>query len=333
VTGYQGLAGPATDGSEQAVTVDVSVVIVSYNALEWLSACLAAIGPGAARHRVEVIVVDNASGPEVQQYLATAPHGAQVLQQDENLGFGRACNLAVEHSQGQYVMLLNPDAVLQPGALDRLVEHLEADPARGLVGGRTLKPDGTPDHGSCWGEPTLWSWFCSAVGLSVVFRRSRWFDPESLGSWDRQTAREVDIITGCLLLTSRSAWDRLGGFDPDYFMYGEDADLCRRARDSGYRPSITPDAVAVHVGGASSPHRLGKRRLLLRGKATFARKHWSPARCRIGLLFLSFGVAMRAVREIGAERLGGRSDRMMRTLWQERRTWLAGWPSRQESRT
>ncbi|GAA3593906.1 hypothetical protein GCM10022223_06100 [Kineosporia mesophila] len=307
-------------------SVDVSVVVVSYNALEWLRPCLAAIGPGADRNQVEVIVVDNASGNEVREFLATAPHGVRVIQLDENLGFGRACNLAVKNSQGRHVMLLNPDAVLEPQAIDRLVEHYDGDPGRGLVGGRTLRPDGTPDHGSCWGAPSVWSWFCSAVGLSVLFRRSRWFDPESLGPWTRETEREVDIITGCLLLTSRSVWDRLGGFDPDYFMYGEDADLCRRAWDTGYRPSITPSAVAVHAGGASSPHRLGKRRLLLRGKATFARKHWSPSHRRAGLILLSCGVGLRAVRETAAEVFGGAPDQMMRTLWKERATWLAGWP-------
>ena len=155
-----------------------------------------------------------------------------------------------------------------------------------------------------------------------MFRHSRLLDPESLGHWQRDSEREVDIITGCLLLTSRSTWDRLGGFDPDYFMYGEDADLSLRAWEAGFRPSITPGATAMHVGGASSPHRLGKQRLLLRGKATLVRKHWSMPRRRLALLLLTGGVGLRAAIESGRRR----DDRTMRTLWRERQEWLSGWP-------
>ena len=302
--------------------VEVSVVIVSYNALEWLSSCLAAIADAAPKRQVEVIVIDNNSNAEVQAYLATGPHGVDVVQMDHNLGFGRACNLGAARSQGKYVMLLNPDAVLHAGAIEELADFYQADPGRGLVGGRTLRPDGGLDPSSCWGAPTLWSWFCAATGLSSVFRYSPVFDPESLGPWQRDTVREVDIITGCLLFTSRATWDRLGGFDEDYFMYGEDADLSLRARQLGLRPSITPAAQAVHAVGASSPHRLGKQRLLLRGKATLVRKHWSPGRRRLALVLLAGGIALRA----GVEAARRREDRTMRTLWHERDTWLAGWP-------
>lgn len=302
--------------------IDVSVVIVSYNAIEWLTACLGAVAAAAPARRIEVIVVDNASSPEVQRYLATRPHRVEVLQQEVNLGFGRACNLGAAHGRGEYVLLLNPDAVLHPGAIEALVDFLAVDPGRGLVGGRTLRPDGELDPSSCWGAPSLWSWFCAAAGLSSVFRHSLIFDPESLGRWQRDSEREVDIVTGCLLLAARSTWDRLGGFDEDFFMYGEDADLCLRARALGLRPSITPAATAVHAVGASSPHRLGKQRLLLRGKATLARKHWSGLRSRTALALLGAGIGIRAVVE--ATRRG--EDRTMRTLWAERRDWLAGWP-------
>lgn len=302
--------------------VDVSVVIVSYNALEWLTACLGAVAAAAPKRRVEVIVVDNNSNPEVQAYLATAPHGVDVVQLDRNRGFGRACNLGAARSRGRYVMLLNPDAILHADAIEELVDFLEADPGRGLVGGRTLRPDGRLDPSSCWGAPTLWSWFCSGIGLSSIFRRSLLFDPESLGRWQRDSERRVDIVTGCLLLAARPTWDLLGGFDEDFFMYGEDADLSLRAAEHGFWPSITPAATAVHAVGASSPNRLGKQRLLLRGKATLARKRWTPVRRRLGLVILAGGIGLRAAVEAGRRR----EDRTMRTLWSERSEWLAGWP-------
>ena len=301
---------------------DVSVVIASYNALEWLPRCLASVAGAARRSTVEVIVVDNASEAPVREYLATAPHGVRVLQQDENLGFGRACNLGARHGRGRHVMLLNPDAVLAEGAIDALVDFLAADPGRGLVGGRTLRPDGSLNPSSCWGAPTLWSWFCSAVGLTSAFRYTSLFDPEAMGSWQRDSERDVDIVSGCLLLATREAWDALGGFDEDYFMYGEDADLSLRAREAGFRPAITPAAVAVHAIGASSPTKLSKQRLLFRGKATLARKRWSPVRWSAGLALLAGGVALRAAAETALRR----SDRTQRSLWAERRDWLAGWP-------
>jgi N-acetylglucosaminyl-diphospho-decaprenol L-rhamnosyltransferase len=302
---------------------DILVVVVSYNAIDWLAACLGAIAAGASQRRVEVVVVDNASAPDVQAYLATRPYGVDVLQQEHNLGFARACNLGAAHRPSHAVLLLNPDAVVHPDSIEALADFLAADPGRGLVGGRTLRPDGTLDPSSCWGAPSLWSGFCAAVGLSSVFRHSRFFDPESMGRWLRDSEREVDIVTGCLLLASRPVWDRLGGFDEDFFMYGEDADLSLRARAAGLRPSITPTATAVHAVGASSPHRLGKQRLLLRGKVTLARKHWSSPRAAAAGGLLVAGVGLRAL----AETVRRRKDRTMRTLWAERRDWLAGWPS------
>jgi N-acetylglucosaminyl-diphospho-decaprenol L-rhamnosyltransferase len=302
--------------------VDVSVVVVSYNAIEWLPRCLAAIEAAAPKRTVEVVVVDNASQNEVRQFLAEEPHGATVIQLETNIGFGRACNLGVKRSRGRLVMLLNPDAVLEPDAIEGLADFLEANPHRGIVGGRTLRPDGGVDPSSCWGAPSLWSWFCSATGLTSVFRYSTTFDPESLGRWQRDTEGDVDIVTGCLLMATRETWERLEGFDEDFFMYGEDADLSLRAADMGFRPGITPAATAVHAVGASSSDRVGKQRLLIRGKATLARKHWPTLRRRAGLSLLAAGVGLRAA----AEQVTRKNDRTNRILWSERREWLPGWP-------
>ncbi|GAB7190128.1 hypothetical protein NUM3379_08340 [Kineococcus sp. NUM-3379] len=313
------------------MSVDLSVIVVTYNAPEWVERCLTALtGPGAPRCSAEVVVVDNASAEPTRQVLARwSDRGdtpVRVHLSEENIGFGRACNLGVRLSSGEHVVLLNPDAEVLPGSLDALLAFHREDPRRGLVGGRTLNPDGTADSRSCWGEPTLWSWFCSATGLSAVFRRSTLFDPESLGSWQRDSVREVDVVTGCLLLTSRRTWDELGGFDPDYFMYSEDADLSRRARDLGYHPAITPEAAIIHEWGASST-RLGRQRLILRGKATYARKRWAGARGRLGVVLLQCGVGVRAAAEAVRSRGG---EPVWRELWVQRRDWSAGWPPAQE---
>jgi GT2 family glycosyltransferase len=243
------------------------------------------------------------------------PH-ARLIASDDNLGFAAGSNLAAQAAEGQYLLLLNPDTVVHEGALQSFLDFARSRPGAGLYGGRTLDPDGTVNPGSCWGAPTLWSLFCFATLLSSVFRGSRLFDPESLGGWERDSVREVDIVTGCLLLAHRRVWYELGGFDTRFFMYGEDADLSLRARALGYRPAITPDAVVTHEVGVSSEADGNKYMLLHRGKATLLRKHWHGLRLRLGLGLLAAGVGLRA--------LLGRPA--WSEVWRRRDEWLEGYP-------
>jgi N-acetylglucosaminyl-diphospho-decaprenol L-rhamnosyltransferase len=225
---------------------DVSILVVSHNGPAWLERSLRAVLDEARPEcSCELIVADSASDAPTRDLLETWQDRATVIWSQENIGFARGCNMAARRASGDRLLLLNPDAVVEPGCVDALVEFLDARPGAGLVGGRTMRPDGGVDPSSCWGRPTLWSTFCFAVGLSTAFRRSLAFDPESLGMWERDSVCEVDIVTGCLLMTTRGTWDRLGGFDEDFFMYGEDADLSLRAAELGLRPAITPDAVVV----------------------------------------------------------------------------------------
>lgn len=305
--------------------IELSVIVVSHNGADWLGRCLGAIvGEGRPSVPFEVLVLDNASDEPARRVLqgsATAAPEISVTLLDRNVGFGRACNLAVKESRGRRILLLNPDAVVLPGCVDALLAFLDARPQAGIVGGRTLRPDGTTDPSSCWGAASLWSTACFALGLSTLFKRNPVLDPESLGHWDRDCVREVDIVTGCLLLTSRAVWEELGGFDETFFMYGEDADLSLRAAQLGYRPAITPDAVAVHAVGASSSTRTGKLRLLLTGKATLMVKHWSRRRRIAGVALLQCGVGLRAV----GQRSRGSAQATWPALWRERRTWRQGW--------
>lgn len=306
---------------------EVSVVIVSHNGTEWLDRCLEAVtGEAAPRLSHEVVVVDSGSGPDTLELLRRWADRVAVHVTGENVGFAKGCNLGAARTSGRRVLLLNPDAVVQPGCVDALAKALDEHPAAGLVGGRLLRPDGSLDPGSCWGRPTLWSWFCFASGLSSTFRGSALLDPESLGGWARDTPRQVDVVSGCLVMARRETWDRLGGLDETYFMYAEDADLSLRAASLGMRPRITPDAVAVHGGGISSGGRTTavKNRLLFTGKATLALRRWSPARARIGIALLRAGVAVRAFGELLRR---SRSPRWVPLVSDP--SWARGWPARQ----
>lgn len=304
-----------------AAPPEVTVVVVGYGAPAWLDRCLTSLaGPGRPARSHEVVVVDNASLPPLRASLTADLTGVTVVRLEHNVGFGAGCNLGLRLARGRRVLFLNPDTEVLPGAVDALVDALDADPRRGLVGGRTLSPEGELDPSSCWGAPTLWSQLCFATGLSTAFAGSRLFDPESLGWWDRGSEREVGVVTGCLLLCDRQVLERLGGFDEAFFMYGEDVDLSLRARRAGYRPSITPRATVVHAKGATSTS-AAKVLMVLRGKATLYRQGASRPRWWLSRTLLVGGVALRAARE-GAARS---SDRRWREAVQHRAAWTKGW--------
>jgi hypothetical protein len=310
-------ADAATGSSPQP---QLSIVMVSYNAVDELTDTLAAItGPAAPSVPYEILVTDNGS---VDGAADAAEHflgrGA-VRRLGRNTGFGYAVNRTVERATGDYVLLLNPDAAPRPGAIDALLDHLRARPRDGIVGGRMFDPAGRPDPRSCFGRITPWSLTCSAIGVSSVARHSRWLAPESLGRWQRDDVRHVDVISGGWLLTTRRTWTRLGGFDETFLIYGEDQDLCLRAAAAGFRPSITPAAEVVHSVGASSASKVDRDVLLLTGRATIVALHLGRWR-GYGLFAMRFGVALRAV----AERVLRRPGRW-HAVWRRRAEWARGW--------
>jgi GT2 family glycosyltransferase len=299
----------------------VTIAIVSYNTRELLRGCLQSIKEQTTVPH-EVIVVDNASVDGSSEMVRTEFPDVLLHALDDNIGFGRGCNLALRNANSDYVLLLNPDTVVLDNAVDRLVEFAGRHPQCGVYGGRTLRPDGSVDPRSCWGLPTVASLICFATGLSVLFRGNRLLDPESLGRWPRDSVREVGMVTGCLALVSTPLWERLDGFDEQFWLFGEDADLSLRARSLGARPTIVPDAEIIHVVGASSPDLGRKKALVLRGKVTYFRKHW-PRTHGLAQSLLLMGVAIRAATEVARRRDGGAGWRF---VLRSRREWLAGWP-------
>lgn len=309
------------------MTIDVSILVVSYNTADLTVRCLESAIAESAGVSTEIIVVDNASTDGSAAVIREKCPSVELIEQKVNLGFGRAVNLAASRARGEYLLLLNPDAVVLDRAVAELLTFARRRPRGGIYGGRTLRPDGTVDPSSCWGTPSLWSFTCFGLGLSTVLRGSRLFDPESLGTWPRNTVREVGVVTGCLLLVRRDLFESLDGFDPRFFMYGEDTDLSMRARAAGYRPVITPAAVIVHHVGASSSGWANKHVLVLRGKTTLVRKHWSGWRQRFCLAMIMTGATLRAVLDLLAERRRP-SNRASdwKAVWKRRCDWWSGYP-------
>jgi N-acetylglucosaminyl-diphospho-decaprenol L-rhamnosyltransferase len=299
---------------------------VSYNTRELLLACLASIDAQTVLPH-EVIVLDNNSADGSADAVASEHPGVRLIRSAVNLGFAAGVNEAARHASGEWLLLLNPDVVVLDAAIDRLVAFARQRPEHGLYGGRTLTPGGVVDPSSCWAAPSLWSLTAFALGLSTLLPQSRVFNPEAMPGWDRDTVREVDIVTGCLLLCRRSTWSALGGLDERYWMYAEDADLSYRARRIGLRPVIFPEAAILHASGASTSSHGRRIAMVLRGRVTYHRLLWSRPGADVAVLLLLAGVALRAAgaRLSPGQAKDGAAGAAWLQAWRCRREWRHGW--------
>jgi GT2 family glycosyltransferase len=279
----------------------------------------------------ELIVLDNASADGSAAAIAAEFPDIRLIASPENLGFAEGNNVASRGARGDYILLLNPDTLVLRGALDTLTGFARAHPQAGIWGGRTLFPDGRLNPSSCWRRLDLWALLMRASGLGSTFRKNPLFNAEAYGGWLRDRVREVDIVSGCLFLIRRADWERLGGFDPTFVMYGDEADLCRRAQALGLRPMITPEAEIVHYAGASENVRADKRIRLYRALMTLIRRHFPPWQRPLarGLLFsvpLSRVLAHAALKPLG--RGNPESREAWGEVWARRAEWRDGYPDR-----
>jgi len=300
---------------------DVSIVVVSFNTREFTLACLKSIYRETSGAEFEVIVFDNASSDGSADAIAAEFPQARLIRSHQNVGFAAANNLSAAEAGGEYLLLLNPDTVVLDNAVRRLLAFARKNPDGGIFGGRTLNSDRSPNPKSCWGRPTLWSTLNRGIGLSYLFPGNRLFDPEALGGWERNTVREVDIVSGCLFMIRANLWRHLGGFDTQFFMYCEDADLCLRAKKMGSPCLICPESIIIHYGGASERVREDKVVRLFAAKALLFKKHWKPLNAMIGIFLLSLYPLTRLILLWSLSRLG-------MSKAESYQTWLAIWRRR-----
>lgn len=306
----------------------LSIVVISYNTREMTLDCLASVHT-QTRTPFELIIVDNASSDGSAQAIAAAFPQVKLVAEDTNHGFARAHDIALAHVSAPWLLLLNPDTVVLDRALDKLLAFAKRTPEAGIWGGRTLFADHSLNPMSCWRQMTLWNVFCRVSGLTGIFPRSGVFNSEAYGGWQRDSERAVDIVTGCLFLLRRELWDRLGGFDAAFTMYGEEADLCLRARKLGVRPRTTPEVEVIHYGGASDTVRADKMVRLMRAKTELIKRHFPAYTRRLGMaLFRLWPLSRRLAMGLGGTflRRQGLKDRS-RTwaeIWQRRKEWQNG---------
>lgn len=308
----------------------LSIIIVSYNTREMTLACLRSVFAETRDTPFEIIVVDNNSADGSAKAIAEAFPNIRLMAERANHGFALGNNIAAREAKGEFLLLLNPDTVVLDRAIDRLMGFAAERPQAGIWGGRTVFADGSLNPASCWQRITPWNLVCRASGLAAIFPGSEFFNPEAFGGWQRDSVRQVDIVSGCFFLLRRELWERLGGFSPEFFMYGEEADLCLRARAFGVKPLITPEATIIHYGGASETVRADKTVRLLKAKVHLIRRHWSHFASRFGVLLLAAWPLSRLIALSVLTRIRPTSPRVesldtWKKVWDARREWMAGY--------
>jgi len=308
---------------------ELTVIIVSYNTRALTLKAIETLFENTHRADMHVVMIDNASGDGSAEAVEAQFPKVEVIRSKDNLGFAKANNVVAETATTDWLLLLNPDTETHPNAVDNLLDFAKANPNAGITGGRTVFRDGSLNPASCWNKITLWSAFCRATGLQSVFSKSEFFNPEAMGGWTRDPVREVDIVVGCFLMIPRKLWNELGGFDLRYFMYGEEADLCLRAKKLGYQPMITPDATIMHLVGASSAARAEQKVLITKARTTLIRDHWPKALIPFGVALQWLWVASRtsaasALAMTGKDSAKDRKDHW-RHVWSRRQEWLTGY--------
>ncbi len=316
--------------------MDLSILIVSYNTVTETLACLTSVSAHPPHCSFEIILLDNASGDGSAAAVAEAFPDVKLIVHPTNSGFAGGNNIAARSAIGRRLLLLNPDTVVFPESLSALWSFAEARPDCRIWGGRTVFADGTLNPASCWAQITLWSLFCAATGVTRAFPKSTVFNREAFGGWARDTERVVDIVSGCYFLIDHALWLDLDGFDPRFFMYAEEADLCLRAVDHGAQPAVTPKSTIIHLGGASEPSHVEKVIKIHRARITLIRKHWPPQRLRCGLALYRLWALLRLIGSNvthGPRDLRGESHSKWLTIWERRHEWSAGYNRQAEDTT
>lgn len=268
-----------------------AIILVNWNTRDLLRQALRSVREHAGMP-VHVIVVDNASSDGSPEMVRAEFPEATLIANPDNRGFGQANNQGFAASREPFILLLNSDAELTPGALPALVAELERHPEAGAVGGRLVYPDGR-FQASFAAYPKLLTEALLLAGLAPRIWGVQY--PSRRESASRR-AREVDWVGAACLLLRRAAVDATGGFDPSFHMYAEETDLCRRIHGRGWTVRYSPQAVALHHGGRSTTQRSTEQPLMLwRSRLLYFRKHRPAWEARVLPLLIRGAHALRGL--------------------------------------
>jgi N-acetylglucosaminyl-diphospho-decaprenol L-rhamnosyltransferase len=308
----------APNSRQFAGDVEVSIIVVTHGAREMTLSCLESLAARAGDVHSEVIIVDNASPDGLAGEVAIRHPDFRVFRQVANIGFAAAANVGADRARGRNLLLLNPDTVMPEGALTRLFEAARHTQNAGLWGARTSFADGRPNPTCCRRKPTLWRLLCSGLALDTRFPHARALSGMAYPDLPDRGMFAVAVICGVCLLIQRSVWDRLAGFSPAFFMYGEDEDLSLRARQLGFSPTLASDVAIVHHGSGTEPNQERKLCHIFAARSLIVGGYFAvPVR--------QIAYALLLLRPFLGSYFSRRELRpMWKKVWARRRRWLAG---------
>lgn len=229
--------------------IDCSIVIVNWNTVQMLDECIASILANSSGFTSELIVVDNASTDNSVEMVQRKYSGVVLIKNEKNLGFAAANNQAIAIAKGVYVLLLNSDTIICGDVLRNSVLYMNQNTEVGAMGCRVLNTDGSMQP-TCSNFPSIINLMLLTSGLWKLSWPS-FFDRYQLRRWDRLSERDVEVISGCYLLTRRTVIQEIGLLDENFFFFGEETDWCRRMRNANWKLRFAPVGQIIHHGGGS----------------------------------------------------------------------------------
>jgi len=273
----------------------ISVIIVNYNVKYFLEQCLHSVQNGCGGIDAEIFVVDNNSVDGSVKMVREKFPRVHLIENKENKGFSAANNQAIRKSKGEYVLLLNPDTLVEDDTLRKVVDFMDRNPDAGGLGVKMLDGKGKFLPESKRGLPYPSVAFFKVFGLSSLFPKSRIFGAYHLGYLDKDQTHEVDVLAGAFMLIRRKTLEKTGLLDEEFFMYGEDIDLSYRITQAGYKNYYFPGTRIIHYKGESTKKgSLNYVFMFYNAMIVFARKHFSRKNARVFSIMINIAIYIRA---------------------------------------
>lgn len=258
--------------------MDLSIIIVNYNVKEFLQNLIHSIEKASQNITKEIIIIDNASDDGSVEFIREKFPQVKLIANNTNLGFGKANNIGLKQASGEYVLLINPDTIVAEDTFEKMIKFFGSNSNVGLAGCKILNPDGTLQLACRRSFPGPWTSFTKVTGLSSVFPKSKIFARYNLTYLDENQTYEVDAISGSFMMMRKEVYDKVGGFDEQFFMYGEDLDLCYRIQKAGYKVYYNHSTKIIHYKGESTKRSsLDETKVFYNAMHLFVKKHLSSS--------------------------------------------------------
>ncbi len=256
--------------------IDLSIVVVNYNVKEFLQNLIESIRKASKNISTEIIVVDNDSDDGSVEIIQQKYPFVNLIKKKENVGFGKANNIGLKIARGKYILMINPDTIVREDTFTKMIEFFESNNEVGLAGCKVLNSDGTLQLACRRGFPGVWTSFTKVTGLSSLFPKSKLFAKYNLTYLDENDTYEVDAISGAFMFMRKEVYEAVGGFDPIFFMYGEDLDLCYRVQKAGFKVYYVHTTEIIHYKGESTKRSsIDETKVFYNAMNLFVKKHFS----------------------------------------------------------